>query len=152
MNPWNGLTLKLPRYVWSRVHRTGKKVVQSLLAVRAPRLDGDLPSSLATWERASSVLPVHANYTRTRQQAVSLSSSREMAEKEKGKSQFPPTTSKEIKKRKTELEKATTKKVYESARAQTRVNIGKAFHRWRELKALQQLTTDAMVAVFLLDR
>ncbi|XDV39899.1 hypothetical protein PO909_009075 [Leuciscus waleckii] len=44
-----------------------------------------------------------------------------------------------------------TKKRLEHARAQTRVNIGVAFPRWRQLRDSKGLKTDAMVAVFLLE-
>ena len=44
------------------------------------------------------------------------------------------------------------KKGYDHERAKTRVNIGVAFQRWRELHELKGLKTDAEVAVFLLDR
>ncbi|XP_077065253.1 uncharacterized protein LOC143716740 isoform X30 [Siphateles boraxobius] len=54
-------------------------------------------------------------------------------------------------KRKTVLEVAMTKKRLEHARAQTRVNIGVAFPRWRQLRDSKGLKTDAMVAVFLLE-
>lgn len=54
--------------------------------------------------------------------------------------------------RKTVFEKAMTKKRLEQQRAKTRVNIGAAFPRWRQLRESKCLKTDAMVAVFLLDR
>uniref|UniRef100_A0A672QPG9 Uncharacterized protein n=1 Tax=Sinocyclocheilus grahami TaxID=75366 RepID=A0A672QPG9_SINGR len=38
------------------------------------------------------------------------------------------------------------------ARSRTRVNIGSAFQRWRELKERKGLRSDAKVALFLLDR
>ena len=44
------------------------------------------------------------------------------------------------------------KKSYDQERAKTRVNIGVAFRRWRELRELKGLKTDLEVAVFLLDR
>ncbi|XP_074546818.1 uncharacterized protein LOC141805591 isoform X2 [Halichoeres trimaculatus] len=44
------------------------------------------------------------------------------------------------------------KKVYDHNRGKTRVNIGVAFRRWRELRDLTELKTDEDVAVFLLDR
>lgn len=44
-----------------------------------------------------------------------------------------------------------TKKRLDQARAQTRVNIGVAFQRWRQLREMKGLKSDAMVAVFLLD-
>uniref|UniRef100_A0A3Q3F5V9 Uncharacterized protein n=1 Tax=Labrus bergylta TaxID=56723 RepID=A0A3Q3F5V9_9LABR len=40
----------------------------------------------------------------------------------------------------------------DKARGQTRVNIGTAFPRWRHLKEAKGLQSDAMVALFLLDR
>ncbi|KAK2915819.1 hypothetical protein Q8A67_000193 [Cirrhinus molitorella] len=54
-------------------------------------------------------------------------------------------------KRKTVYEKAMTKKRLEQQRAKTRVNIGDAFPRWRQLRESKCLKTDAMVALFLLD-
>ncbi|KAM4605451.1 uncharacterized protein ACJ7VT_017695 [Polymixia lowei] len=79
-----------------------------------------------------------------------------MAEKVQPKCPVPPIppsacTAKQSKKRKTFLEKATTKKRLDKARCQTRVNIGVAFQRWRQLRELKGLKSDAMVAVFLLD-
>ena len=59
---------------------------------------------------------------------------------------------KEAKKRKPEAEMAATKKALDKARGQTRVNIGAAFERWRQLRHLKGLKSDAEVAVFLLDR
>ena len=62
-----------------------------------------------------------------------------MAEKKQPKMPIPalpvmarPAT--QPKKRKTEAEKAATKKALDKARGQTRVNIGTAFQRWRQLK------------------
>jgi len=43
------------------------------------------------------------------------------------------------------------KKRLDNARAQTRVNIGVGFPRWRQLRDSKGLKTDAMVAVFLLE-
>ncbi|CAL8338962.1 unnamed protein product [Lota lota] len=60
-------------------------------------------------------------------------------------------TAKQSKKRKTLFEKATTKKRLDKERSQTRVNIGMAFQRWRELRELKGLKSDPMVAVYLLD-
>ncbi|KAM6974321.1 uncharacterized protein LKV04_015961 [Tautogolabrus adspersus] len=51
------------------------------------------------------------------------------------------------KKRKTEAEKAVTRRRFD----QTRVNIGTAFQRWRQLRELKGLRSDAMVALFLMD-
>ncbi|KAM6974275.1 uncharacterized protein LKV04_015913 [Tautogolabrus adspersus] len=51
------------------------------------------------------------------------------------------------KKRKTEAEKAVTRRRLD----QTRVNIGTAFQRWRQLRELKGLRSDAMVALFLMD-
>ncbi|XP_048009675.1 uncharacterized protein LOC125243875 [Megalobrama amblycephala] len=62
-----------------------------------------------------------------------------------------PGTGKQSKKRKTVLQTATTKKRLDQQRAQTRVNIGVAFPRWRQLRDSKGLKTDAMLAVFLLD-
>uniref|UniRef100_A0A671NL48 Uncharacterized protein n=1 Tax=Sinocyclocheilus anshuiensis TaxID=1608454 RepID=A0A671NL48_9TELE len=44
------------------------------------------------------------------------------------------------------------KKGYYQARGRTRVNIGAAFQRWRELKEREGLESDTEVALFLLDR
>ena len=44
------------------------------------------------------------------------------------------------------------KKGYDHESEKSRVNIGVAFGRWRELRLLKDLKTDADVAVFLLDR
>lgn len=38
------------------------------------------------------------------------------------------------------------------AHAKTRINIGRAFERWRELRDLKVFKTDAETALFLLDR
>ncbi len=54
--------------------------------------------------------------------------------------------------RKTVFEKAETKRRLEQERAKTRVTIGAAFLRWRQLRESKCLKTDAMVALFLLDR
>ncbi|XP_008294770.1 uncharacterized protein LOC103368241 [Stegastes partitus] len=43
------------------------------------------------------------------------------------------------------------KKHYDQSRAKTRINIGEAFQRWRDLRELKGMKTDAEVAVFLLD-
>uniref|UniRef100_A0A671RUI6 Uncharacterized protein n=1 Tax=Sinocyclocheilus anshuiensis TaxID=1608454 RepID=A0A671RUI6_9TELE len=40
----------------------------------------------------------------------------------------------------------------DKARSRTRVNIGSAFQRWRELKERKGLRSDAVAALFLLDR
>ncbi|CAM4574040.1 unnamed protein product [Leuciscus chuanchicus] len=44
------------------------------------------------------------------------------------------------------------KQALDKARGQTRVNIGAAFERWRQLRELKGLKSDAEVAVFLLNR
>ncbi|XP_020496254.2 zinc finger protein 771-like isoform X3 [Labrus bergylta] len=54
---------------------------------------------------------------------------------------------KEGKNRKTEAEKAVTRRRLDK----TRVNIGTAFQRWRQLRELKGLRSDAVVALFLLD-
>ncbi len=59
---------------------------------------------------------------------------------------------KKAKKRKPEAEKAAMKKALDKARGQTRVNIGAGFERWRQLRHLKGLKSEAEVAVFLLDR
>ena len=61
-------------------------------------------------------------------------------------------TAMQSKKRKTLFEQATNKKRLDKARSETRVNIGMAFQRWRELRELKGLRSDPMVAVYLLDR
>uniref|UniRef100_A0A8C5G419 Uncharacterized protein n=1 Tax=Gouania willdenowi TaxID=441366 RepID=A0A8C5G419_GOUWI len=58
----------------------------------------------------------------------------------------------EVVKRKSVEEKAATKRALEKARAQTRVNVGAAFQRWRQLRDQMGLKSDAKVADFLLDR
>ncbi len=60
-----------------------------------------------------------------------------------------PTTGR---KRKTIFEKATAKKKADEERNKTRVCIGAAYERWHQLKQQRGLQSDAMVAVFLLDR
>ncbi|XP_016398799.1 uncharacterized protein LOC107732068 isoform X6 [Sinocyclocheilus rhinocerous] len=59
---------------------------------------------------------------------------------------------KKKKKRKISEEQSIKKKGYDQARGKTRVNIGAAFQRWRELKERLGLESDAEVALFLLDR
>ncbi|XDV26995.1 hypothetical protein PO909_030597 [Leuciscus waleckii] len=69
-----------------------------------------------------------------------------MAEKEQAKFTVPAyavTEGKPGKKRKTSLDKQRNK---------TRVNIGVAFQRWRELRDLKGLKSDSSMALFLLDR
>uniref|UniRef100_A0A4W6FWU0 Uncharacterized protein n=1 Tax=Lates calcarifer TaxID=8187 RepID=A0A4W6FWU0_LATCA len=41
---------------------------------------------------------------------------------------------------------------YDKARGKTRVNLGAAFQRWRDLRERKGLKTDEEVALFLLDR
>lgn len=53
-----------------------------------------------------------------------------------------------MEKRKTYAER---KKAYDQARSRTRVNIGSAFTRWKELGEREGLGSDAEVALFLLD-
>ncbi len=50
----------------------------------------------------------------------------------------------ERKKRKTEKEKAATKKRLDKARGQTRVSISMAFQWWQELRELKGLKSDAV--------
>ncbi len=57
-----------------------------------------------------------------------------------------------IKKRKISEEQNVKKQGYDQARGRTRVNIGAAFQRWRELKEREGLESDAEVVLFLLDR
>ena len=73
-------------------------------------------------------------------------------EEKKQKLPLPPLLApvhpfKKARKRKTETEKAATKKKLETARGKTRINIGLAFQRWRQLRELNGLKSDAMVAV-----
>ena len=73
-------------------------------------------------------------------------------EEKKQKLPLPPLLApvhpfKKARKRKTENEKAATKKKLENARGKTRINIGFAFQRWRQLRELNGLKSDAMVAV-----
>lgn len=44
------------------------------------------------------------------------------------------------------------KRACDRAHAKTRINIGRAFERWRELRFLNGFKTDAETAFFLLDR
>lgn len=48
--------------------------------------------------------------------------------------------------------KKAKKKELDRARNKTRVTIGAAFPRWRELRVLKGLKTDAELATFLLDK
>ncbi|XP_034536033.1 uncharacterized protein si:ch211-40k21.5 [Notolabrus celidotus] len=59
-------------------------------------------------------------------------------------------TNKKAKKRKCVYEKAQIRKRVDFERGKTRVNIGDAFARWRQLKESKGLKSDAMVAEFLL--
>ncbi|XP_051970336.1 uncharacterized protein LOC127634718 isoform X4 [Xyrauchen texanus] len=54
-------------------------------------------------------------------------------------------------KRKRSDEYKMKKKVYDQARARSRVNIGEAFQRWTDLRKRKGFKTDAEVALFLLD-
>ncbi|XP_074546810.1 uncharacterized protein LOC141805591 isoform X1 [Halichoeres trimaculatus] len=54
--------------------------------------------------------------------------------------------------RKTVMEKATTRRILDKARAKTRVNIGSAFQRWRQLRQAKGMKSDTLLAEFLLDR
>ncbi len=58
----------------------------------------------------------------------------------------------QVKKRKISEKQNIKKKGYDQARGRTRINIGAAFQRWRELKERENLESDAEVALFLLDR
>lgn len=60
-----------------------------------------------------------------------------------------PTT--RVSKRKTPFEVAQNKRRLDLERGKTRVNIGAAFPRWRQLRESKRLKTDAMLAIFLLD-
>lgn len=62
------------------------------------------------------------------------------------------TPKKKPRKRKPEDEKTANKKALDKVRGQSRVNIGVAFQRWRQLRDLRGLKSDAEVALFLLDR
>jgi hypothetical protein len=62
-------------------------------------------------------------------------------------------TTKTAKKRgKTLVERTATKREAERARNKTRVNIGVAYERWRELRDRRNLKSDAEIATFLIDR
>ncbi len=76
-----------------------------------------------------------------------------MAEKDQSKSTFAVHEGKPVKKRKsfTLQEKVMNKKLLDKQRNKTRVNIGVAFQRWRELRDLKG-KSDALMASFLLDR
>ncbi|XP_076590535.1 uncharacterized protein LOC143322950 [Chaetodon auriga] len=73
-----------------------------------------------------------------------------------GKLPIPPLpttayTAKTKKKKMTGEEKQTKKKELDRARDKTRINIGVAFHEWRELRVLKGFKTDSELATFLLD-
>lgn len=55
------------------------------------------------------------------------------------------------KRRKRSKNVSVKKRVYESARSKTRIYIGVAFERWRNLRQLKGMKTDAELALFLLD-
>ena len=79
-----------------------------------------------------------------------------MAEKQQAKFTVPAyavSEGKPGKKRKTVTvqEKAMNKKSLDKQRNKTRVNIGVAFQRWRELRELKGLKSDSLMALFLLD-
>ncbi|XP_041838533.1 zinc finger and BTB domain-containing protein 6-like isoform X2 [Melanotaenia boesemani] len=61
-------------------------------------------------------------------------------------------TAKTTKKKKTSDERRALHKVLNRARDRTRVNIGVAFSRWRELRKQKRIKSDAELAIFLLDR
>lgn len=61
-------------------------------------------------------------------------------------------SSKKRKRRKTLEEKKDKQREFDRARNKTRINIGAAFRRWRELRDQRSLKTDADLALFLLDR
>lgn len=66
-----------------------------------------------------------------------------------------PTTAytiKTSKRKKTTEEKQAKRKELVRARDKTRLNIGTAFHRWRELRNLRGFKTDPELATFLLNR
>ncbi|XP_078025873.1 uncharacterized protein LOC144464117 [Epinephelus lanceolatus] len=63
----------------------------------------------------------------------------------------PAYSAKRIKKMKTMEEKRELKKRLNKKRDQTRVYIGKAFSRWRQLRERYGLKSDEEVAMFLLD-
>jgi len=75
-----------------------------------------------------------------------------MAEMEQSEFSEPAYRVSRLKKRKTVFEKAMNKKSLDKSRNQTRVNIGMAFQRWRQLRDLKGLKSDSMMALFLLDR
>ncbi len=58
----------------------------------------------------------------------------------------------QIKNRKISEKQNIKKKGYVKARGRTRVNIGAAFQRWRELKKREGLESDTEVVLFLFDR
>ncbi|XP_059400179.1 uncharacterized protein LOC132131987 [Carassius carassius] len=79
-----------------------------------------------------------------------------MAEKQQAKFIVPAyavSEGKPDKKRKTVTvqEKAMNKKSLDKQRNKTRINIGVAFQRWRELRELKGLKSDSLMALFLLD-
>lgn len=72
-------------------------------------------------------------------------------EKEMRKTAKPRDFRKFPRKRKRSKNVNLKKRVYESARSKTRLNIGVAFERWRDLRQLKGMKTDAELALFLLD-
>lgn len=73
-----------------------------------------------------------------------------------GKLAIPPLattayTSKQPKKRKTDFSKRESKRESDNKRNKTRVNIGEAFQRWRDLRDCIGLTLDSELAALLLD-
>ncbi|XP_037634268.1 uncharacterized protein si:ch211-40k21.5 [Sebastes umbrosus] len=80
-----------------------------------------------------------------------------MAEQPTGKLAIPALaatayTSKQPKKRKTDFSRRQSKRESDNKRNKTRVNIGEAFQRWRDLRDSIGLTLDSELAVLLLDR
>lgn len=80
-----------------------------------------------------------------------------MAENHAGKIALPRLattayTTKHPKKKKTEFDKMKSKRELDRKRNKTRINIGEAFQRWRELRDGIGLSMDSDLAVLLLDK
>lgn len=64
----------------------------------------------------------------------------------------PSFYAKQSKKRKTNSSKRESKRQLDNKRNKTRINIGVAFQRWREVRDIISLKLDSELAVLLLDR
>lgn len=80
-----------------------------------------------------------------------------MADSQKGKLPIPALattayTTKQAKKRKSDSSKRESKRESDNKRNKTRVNIGTAFQRWRQLRDSIGFKLDSELAIHLLDR